>query len=501
MPALPKSLPRICVALGFPTASQLARAAEREYKDGSTFLEFRIDYLNDPGAAPELIRTLRKRYPDLQILVTCRRKQQKGRFSGALEEQLAHLQNAAAAGAAAIDLEIESAERAKPAAAELRRAAPLLVSYHNFESTPALDPVLRRLRQVSADAYKIATTARKPGDNLRILDFARGNCNQYRLVVFAMSDVGIATRVLTPGLGSLYTYAAPLEAAGTAPGQIGAHDLRSLYRCEKLNRQTRVYGVIADPVKHSKSPLIHNRAFQARRLDAVYLPFLIASSQLGDWMKFASTLPVAGFSVTIPHKQRILRYLDTIDPLAKRIGAVNTVWRNGGRWRGANTDVDGVLKPLSRHIRLAHAHILIAGYGGSARAAAIALHDAGAKITLTGRTLSRAQALARAVNADIVTLKEAQARHFDVLVHATPVGMSPKSQECLFAETIPADVVFDMVYNPSETVLLARAKQQGAVIIPGVKMLLEQAARQFEIWTRETAPRSVMQNALEPQAA
>ncbi|MBV9612505.1 MAG: shikimate dehydrogenase [Acidobacteriaceae bacterium] len=501
MPALPRSLPRICVALGLPTASQLARAAEREYKDGSTFLEFRIDHLNDPAAAPDLVRTLRKRYPDLQILVTCRHKQNQGHFSGTATQQITHLENAALAGAAAIDLEIEAAERARPAVAALRQQAPLLISYHNFESTPALDAVFHRLRRVPADAYKIATTARKPGDNLRILEFVRHHSPVDRLIVFAMSEVGIATRVLTPGLGSLFTYAAPVQGDGTAPGQIAAHELRSLYRCEKLNRQTRVYGVIADPVAHSKSPLIHNRAFQARRVDAVYLPFLIAPGHLSDWMKFAATLPVSGFSVTIPHKQRIVRYLDTVDPLAKRIGAVNTVWRNAGRWRGANTDADGVLKPLSRCIRPAHADILIAGYGGSARAAAIALHDAGARITITGRNLTRAQQLARVVNAAAISLKESQTRRFDVLVHATPVGMYPKSEECLFPDVIPARVVFDMVYNPVHTALLQRAQQQGSTIIHGIDMLLEQAARQFEIWTRESAPRSVMQNALESHAA
>ena len=136
--------------------------------------------------------------------------------------------------------------------------------------------------------------------------------------------------------------------------------------------------MIASPVAHSKSPLIHNRAFHARRIDAVYLPFLVPTLQLPDWMKFAAKMPVHGFSVTIPHKQSILRHLDIVAPLAKRIGAVNTVWRKAGKWRGANTDAEGVLKPLARHLRLARSSILIAGYGGAARAAAIALSDASA---------------------------------------------------------------------------------------------------------------------------
>lgn len=500
MPALPRSLPRICVALGLPTPSLLGRAAEREYKDGNTFLEFRLDYLSDPSGAAELIRTFRKRYPDSHILATCRHKQNKGRFSGLIEQQIAHLQNAAHAGAAALDLEIESAERAKSALAALRESAPLLISYHNFENTPALDPILHRLHRIPADAYKMATTARKPSDNLRVLQFAREHSRTH-LVAFCMSEIGILTRVLGLGAGCLYTYAAPCEGECTAPGQIVAKDMRALYRCEKLNRQSRVYGVIADPVAHSKSPLIHNRAFHARRVDAVYLPFLIAPSHLSDWMTLATALPIAGFSVTLPHKQRIIRYLDIVEGPAKRVGAVNTVWRRGGKWRGANTDIEGILKPLSRRLRLAHASILIAGYGGGARAAAIALQDAGANLTITGRNMKSAQKLARAVNAQAATLKESQTREYDALVHATPVGMYPKADECLFHDAIPADVVLDMVYTPHETLLLKRAKQQGCTVIHGSEMLLEQAACQFEIWTGESAPRSVMQSALEQNAA
>jgi 3-dehydroquinate dehydratase/shikimate dehydrogenase len=496
MAALPKSLPRIAVALGFPAASQLIRAAECEYKDGNTLLEFRLDHLADAASGIHVIRSFLRKYPDAHILATCRRQPNHGGFSGSIEQQVAILADAGKIGSSALDLEIESAEQAKPALASLRESAALIVSYHNFESTPALAGILRRLQRVPADAYKAVFTARKPSDNLRLIEFAREHQDP-PLIAFTMSEIGLATRVLAPSLGCPFTYAAPRNNAGTAPGQIAANVMHSLYRCEKLGRQTRIYGVIADPVAHSKSPLIHNRAFQARRIDAVYLPFLVPPAHLSDWMKLASALPVAGFSVTIPHKQRILSHLHIVEPFAKRVGAVNTVWRKGGKWRGTNTDAEGVLKPLSRRLRLAHANILIAGYGGAARSAAIALCDAGANITITGRKMERAQALARAAKAEIVSLQEAQSRHFDALVHATPVGMSPKTGECLFNDQIPADVVLDMVYNPQETLLLKRAKEQGCTIIPGSEMLIEQAARQFEIWTGESAPRTLMQSALD----
>ncbi|MBV9679927.1 MAG: shikimate dehydrogenase, partial [Acidobacteriaceae bacterium] len=207
-------------------------------------------------------------------------------------------------------------------------------------------------------------------------------------------------------------------------------------------------------------------------------------------------LPVHGFSVTIPHKQRIIRHLDIVEPLAKRIGAVNTVWRKGGKWRGTNTDIHGVLKPLARHGRISGISVLIAGYGGAARAAAIALADAGARVTITGRNLQSAATLARAIRAETVSTESAAAGHFDAMIHATPVGMSPNTNESLFPGRVPADIVFDMVYNPHETALLKQAKAQGCQIIYGVEMLLEQAAHQFEIWTGESAPLSAMRGAL-----
>lgn len=499
MPALPRILPRVCVALGLPTASQLHRAAELEYKDGNNFLEFRLDYLADPYAGLEIIRSFHARLPEVKILATCRHRDNHGRFAGSIEKQCAVLEEAARAGAVATDLEIESAERAKPAVSPLRLAAPLVLSYHNFESTPVLAPILRRLERISGDAYKIATTARKPADDERIFEFVR----RYRgtpLIAFAMGEAGAATRVLTPGLGCAFTYAAPLEEKGTAPGQISAKLMRSLYRCEKLSKDTHIYGIIADPVAHSKSPLLHNRAFQARRLDAVYLPFLVSPRHLNEWFRLAAILRVCGFSVTIPHKQRIMRHLDVVEPLAKRIGAVNTVWRKAGKWRGANTDAEGVTTPLSRHLRLPHASALIAGYGGAARAAAIALADRGAAVTITGRNMKKAHALASVVGSDAVTLNEAQTRRYDILIHATPVGMSPNPDSCLFEDSLPAEVVLDMVYNPHETALLKRAKQQGCTVVYGSEMLLEQAARQFEIWTGEPAPRSIMGSALEQHA-
>lgn len=488
------TLPKVCIALGLPDAGTLIQQASREVQEGERFLEFRLDYLTDPAAGVAAIREFSEQHPDVTILATCRRHQNHGRFNGSIDQQVHVLEDAVTAGARAADLEIESAENVNLDLERLRSRSFFVVSYHNFEATPSIEPLIKRLTRVNADAYKVVTTARKPSDIQKVLAVAKLH-SKLKFVLLAMGEVGFPTRILSPAFGGIYTYAAPLSSEGTASGQVCAKVLRNLYRIEKFTKSGKVFGVIADPVRHSISPAVHNRAFQAKRKDAIYVPFLVAPTHLKDFVKLADELGICGFSVTIPHKQKILRYLDHVDPIARRIGAVNTVWKRAGRWRGANTDVAGVLEPLGKRIKLSKSSVLLVGNGGAARGAAFALLDSGAKVTITGRNPDRVRALARLTSAESLTTEQMAGREFDALVHATPIGMHPHVNDCFFPDRIPAEVVFDMVYNPLETKLIRSAREQGKEVIPGIDMFLEQAAHQFEIWTGESAPRAVMQRA------
>lgn len=340
--------------------------ARHEAESGETFLEFRLDYLPRPEQGVKAIAEFLSQYPQCTLLATCRRHQNHGHFNGSIEEQVKILEAAIGAGARAVDIEVESAENIQHKLDGLRGRAWLVLSYHNYGGTPSLDTVLRRMLRIPADAYKLVSTARKPSDNYRVLSLAKAHPRS-PLVLLAMGETGFPTRVLSTAMGGLYTYAAPWSAEGTAAGQVSAKMLRNQYRVEKFSKAAKIYGVIADPVRHSISPAVHNRAFQSRRVDSVYLPFLVHPPQLKDFFLLADKLPVAGFSVTIPHKQKILRYLDVVDPLARRIGAVNTVYRKAGKWRGLNTDVQGVLGPLGKKIRLAKSSVLVVGNGGAAR--------------------------------------------------------------------------------------------------------------------------------------
>jgi 3-dehydroquinate dehydratase/shikimate dehydrogenase len=486
--------PKICIALGLPRVETLLEHAKREIEHGENFLEFRLDYLDNPVKGSEAIRSFTSQNPELTLLATCRRHHNHGRFDGSIEDELKILNAAVTNGAHAVDVEIETAEVAARDLGTLRDRCRLIVSYHNFESTPVLDPILRRLTRIPAHAYKLVTTARKPSDTGRVLQLGKDH-PRVPLIVLAMGETGFATRVLSPAYHGVFTYAAPCSEEGTAAGQVSARLLRKQYRADRLARTTKVYCVIADPVRQSLSPAIHNRAFQLRRMDAVYVPMLVCAGQLRDFMKLAAELPIAGFSVTIPHKQKIMRYVDNIDPLARRIGAVNTVWRRAGKWRGANTDAAAVVKPLASHLRISGSRILIVGSGGAARAAAFALSNAHGEISITGRNSDRVRALARFAGAEALSREQAMKRHFDALVHATPLGTFPNVEGCFFDGPIPADLVFDMVYNPMETRLIKCAREQGKQVIPGMRMFIEQAVGQFELWTGEDAPRAAMEKA------
>lgn len=488
------ALPRICIALGFSEVKELLAHAAQEVAAGESFFEFRLDHLANPQEGPAAVRQFVTENPDCTILATCRRHQNHGRFNGSIEEQIDLLNAAVDAGARAVDVEIETAEISPALLEPLRNKSWVIISFHNFSGTPAIDAIVRRMCRVPADAYKIVTMARKPSDAGRVLAATRTH-SKTPLVLLAMGELGLPTRILSPSFGALYTYASPNAAEGTAPGQLPARQLRGLYRLDKFTKAAKIYGVIASPVRHSISPAVHNRAFQSRRIDAVYLPLLVQPAQLKDFFQLASGLPLSGFSVTIPHKQRIIRYLDIVDPLARRIGAVNTVWRKAGKWRGSNTDVEGVITPLKKKVALAKSSVLIVGNGGAARGAAFALVDAGSKVSIVGRNPDRVRALAKACGAQPLLREQLDSQRFDVLVHCTPIGMHPHANECFFPDRVPADVVFDMVYNPMETILIKHARQQGCDVVPGLQMFLEQAAQQFEIWTSDSAPRAAMEKA------
>ena len=346
------SFPRICIALGISDPTQLLEHASREAEASESVSRVPAG-LSGPAGEGRRRHSDRSRsaIPVALILATCRRHQNHGQFNGGIDDQIRILEAALDAGARPWMWRSRPPSWPCERLRRLRRSAKLIVSYHNFENTPHLDQVVKRMTRIPADAYKIVTTARKPSDCARILALAR--------VESAGPDGGAGdgrdrfrhARALPVVWRPLHLRRAELSPKEPPPARSAPTICATSTGSTSFRKVSKVYGVIADPVRHSISPAVHNRAFQARRLDSVYLPFLVAPAHSRTSWNLAAALPIAGFSVTIPHKQRIMRYLDVVDPLARRIGAVNTVWRKAGKWRGANTDAAGVTVPLSRHLR------------------------------------------------------------------------------------------------------------------------------------------------------
>lgn len=265
-----------------------------------------------------------------------------------------------------------------------------------------------------------------------------------------------------------------------------------------INGKTRIYGIIGNPVSHSLSPVMHNNGFRALELNCVYLPFPVVNVQ--DALVGIRELGIYGVSVTIPHKEAVIPYLDRVDPVAAKIGAVNTlhvVEEGGGKLLcGSNTDWVGANRALANCMALEGAKVLLLGAGGSARAIGFGLQEAGATVVLCSRTESRGRALAADLDCPWIPLVEAGSAEGDALINATSVGMneevSPVDAKC--AANFP--VVMDIVYSPLQTTLLLHAEKAGCQTVNGLEMLLYQGVAQFELWTGLKAPVDVMRDVL-----
>lgn len=482
---------RVCGVVAADTSREM-RAQVRLGLRKTRTLELRLDYLRSAKEREAFLSWLRRTRPRAVFIATCRREEGEGLFQGSRKEQIAILAQAARSGCGWCDVEIETAKHIPRG--ELARAlspARVMVSYHDFRGTPRnLNGVVRRLEQAGGKAIKIATQCRSVSDSVRICQLARSRRNA---VAIPMGEFGLAGRILSLRMGSALAYAAVDQA--TAPGQLSLDAMAELYRAERITRRTRVYGVIGNPIGHSLSPLLHNTAFHARKFDAVFVPLLVRN--LRDFLGAMKGFGVAGLSVTIPHKETILRFLDDCDPLAARIGAVNTVVvRGGGRLYGYNTDYVGVLRSLERRMRLAGSRVLLFGAGGAARAAAFALAQAGSIVCICARRPERARALARAAGGQVVARADLKHEFFDAIVNCTPIGMHPHGGSPLASVELNCRIAMDMVYRPRETDMLQLARRKGIEIISGVEMFLAQGFAQYEIWTGERAPETAMRRAV-----
>ena len=446
------------------------------------FIEIRLDYL----PVHQIASTRLGKWVKLAgspVILTFRRKVNGGEYDGTEAEQIGVLKSILNCGAAFFDLEIETVENFLKGSLQSLRIGQSrwIVSYHNFQKTPAdLSSIFNRLWASHPDVVKIATKACNFEDNFRLLDLMdRPRPAHTGLILTAMGEIGEYSRIIGPSRGSLLTYGSSEKGKESAPGQLTARDLAELYRIDKIQPDTKLYGVIGYPIRHSLSPHLHNACFQNFGMNARYLP--LAVPDLNDLS--ARLKSFFGLSVTIPHKVSILKYADFQDETVRATGAANTLVIREDRVEAYNTDLAGILralrKPLDEGIRRA----TLLGTGGAARAAAVVLRQFHCQVNVLARDLEKARVFANEFGFSFDRLSEASNYEGDILINATSVGMSPNEGETPIPQkAIRYRYVFDMVYNPLETRLLQEAKGH-ATGISGLEMFLGQAARQFFLWT------------------
>ena len=483
---------RICAVAAAATAGEM-RALVLEGLRHATTIELRLDWLRNDRERFAFLKWLKRSAPRKAVfLATCRRRIGGGEFAGDAGEELFWLIQAKQSGCAWCDLEIETL-RELPGKSVRGYDVPakVLLSIHDFRRTPKL-PVRMKLAAANGfDAVKVAAMSRTIADSVRLLRFARGKEN---VVAIPMGEIGLPARLLALREGGGLAYA-PIAAA-TAPGQVGLRELKELYRADRISKATQVFGVIGDPIGHSLSPLLHNSGYIAAKRDAVFLPFLVEN--LRDFLRTIADFGVRAFAVTLPHKQTILRHLHECEPLAREIGAVNTVTvRRDGSLHGSNTDYIGVLRALEKKMKLRGSRVVIFGAGGAARAAAFAVSKAGGLVFICARRPAAARALARAVGGEILPRAELRRETFDAILNATPIGMHPHAGVSPLARVeLNCSLVMDLIYRPLNTKLLRTASQSGIRTVSGAEMFLAQGIAQWELWMGRPAPEAAMRAAV-----
>jgi 3-dehydroquinate dehydratase / shikimate dehydrogenase len=480
----------ICVCIGRGRHKHVI--AEHHYlaEQGVKLVELRVDYIR---SSLSIKRLLNER--PCPCIVTCRREVDGGQWTGSEEERRMVLRTAIAEGVDYIDLEDDVAGEI-PRFGKTKR----IVSYHNFRETPQdLQGIHERLSGLDPDIVKIATMTHHPIDNLRMLQLIRDA--KVPTIGICMGEIGTPTRILAGRFGAPFTYATFQHERKLAPGQLSFKAMRDLYRYDQINASTDIYGVIADPVAHNLGPVVHNTAFHELNLNKVFIPFRVPQDDLISFMELAQDLDIKGLSVTVPHKEEILRYLVQADGAVRGIGGANTILMDQSSIVGFNTDyrafnevLDQVFSHLDEGQSLWGKTALVLGSGGVSKAILYALRRREADVLISARNFERAAELAERFKCRPVQWYERLKFDPDIIVNATPIGMHPNVDETPFdrSHLRRGAIVIDTVYNPEQTLLIKHGREQNCRVVTGVEMFVRQAALQFEHFTGQPAPEDAM---------
>lgn len=475
----------ICITLSGKTLAENVRIVEKNIKY-IDICELRMDFLTDEERMDAHLFPKMVKVP---VILTYRRlcDGAQNKVSEKIRQQA--LVNALKGKYAFIDIE-EDVKNSEAEEFAKKKNVKIIRSYHNFEEVPG--DIFAKIQSLSkkGDIAKVAVTPKSINDVVLLFKIQQ-ELEGVDKIIIGMGDYGVCTRILYKKMGSMLTFCANEE---IAPGQISPKTMKELYRADKVNENTGIYGIIGNPVLHSASPLIHNPGFHAINYNAIYLPFLV--DNVRSFFALAEMLKMRGFSVTIPFKLDVLSYCGKITREVKQIGSCNTVIRQPGLWKGINTDYYGFLVPIQKQIESGKIKsALVIGAGGAAQAIIWALRNSSIKVTIINRTIENAEKLATQKLCSYDSLDNAKKYEgkVDLIVQTTSVGgvgsvgVSPIEGFKFTGK----EVVYDIIYKPKMTKLLQDAKDAGCRLIYGKEMLLNQGVLQFENFTGYHFPSNV----------
>ncbi len=491
----------LAVSISAANVEEAQEQIDRSVCQGAEAVELRLDFLKSPdeAAAAFLVKFVKEK--DLPVIATCRHISESGAADWPTEKRLKVLTAAMEAGADFIDWEF--AQYLQPAVQEMLTAAlrrfqacRLILSAHDFhgpfEDLSARYEAMRTL--CPGAVVKLVYTARHINDCFEAMDLLYQEKED--LIVFAMGSAGMMTRILAKKLGGFLTFTCPEEETAAAPGQIPIGKMKTLYRWDALNQQTKLYGIIGNPVGHSLSPAVYNGCFETQSRNALHLPLEIGGEQAEFNLFLESVLQrpwldFRGFGVTLPHKSSALEFVHQeggyLEPMAERIGAANTIKiGHNGQLSAYNTDCAGALDALTQTLgiekkQLRNQEAAVIGAGGAARAVIVGLIDVGCRVTVYNRTLKKAQDLAEEFGCRAAPLEEIRNSRARIFVNCTSLGMIPNVDSTPVPAEVfgPDSIAFDTVYVPLETRFLREAKAAGARVVSGAEMFIRQAVVQY----------------------
>lgn len=443
--------------------------------------ELRMDYL--PMKELRDLEGIRNRM-GMAAIATFRNEHDGGRFRGEEGFRRKILLDAVRAGFDYVDLEY-GFDFPEVEAAVQDKGTAVIRSIHNFSGARVSTGIIKGMLSLpESEIPKIAVYPQSSKDVIGLLQLYSTFKNREKKIILGMGAYGFFSRILYRKLGSLLTYCSSAEASG-APGHISPVQLKDVYNLDLITPDTAVYGIIGNPVMHSRSPHLHNAGYRKYSMDAVYIPFPVDNPD--QFMKFANTLPIEGFSVTVPYKKDVIRFLDKVDQSVIQADACNTVVCKDDGYEGWNTDIEGFFKPLEKRISLQDIkRIAIIGAGGAAGAVIRALKGLDAQIHIFNRTEEKARALSQkfCIQYDPLSNYE-EIERCDLVVQTTNVGMHPLEDKT----PLPGyrfrkeQIVYDLIYTPEETIFLKEAAAAGCRTINGLEMLLIQGKIQFKLFT------------------